>query len=73
MTAAFIVLLCYTLIREAIFQYTTQKLINKLMSRDFVSYQYGQKANWEAKKAEPKTEEAEPSVDIGVLSDYAGI
>ena len=71
MTAAFFALLGYTIIREVMYYVTTQKLVNKLMSRDFVSYQYGQKADWGTKKVEAKESAPESTEDLGVLSDYA--
>lgn len=39
MTGAMAVLLTYMVLREAMFWYQTQLLLNKLMSRDYATYQ----------------------------------
>lgn len=37
-----ILLLAFTIIREVLFQYSMQKLVNKVMSRNFVEYQHAE-------------------------------
>lgn len=73
MTAIVIALLAYTLIREVVFHLTTQRLINKLMSRDYRDYVYSQTADFGGKKTKPKEQEVPPRDDIGVLTDFGAI
>lgn len=44
MTALVAILLLYSLVREAYFIYSTQKLMNKLMSRNYQDFQMSEKS-----------------------------
>jgi len=55
--------------REIAHQAMVQKLINKLMSRNYHEYQSAQTA-YSAKESESNGEDIEPDADMGVLGDY---
>jgi hypothetical protein len=67
-----IFLLGFTIIREAIFYYQLNKLVNKIMSKSF--YEYKQATQLD-KPLEKKTIKIDPSFneDMGVLGDINGV
>lgn len=73
MQAAFIVVCIYAIVREIIFYITFQKLVNKLMSRNF--YEYNQSLDVNKPRTGKKVElkESEGPDELGILTDYAGV
>lgn len=61
-------LIAYCLIREIFFLYSTQKLLNKLMSRNYNDYTSANKTSTDD-KATYKAPEEEPE-DLGLLTGY---
>jgi site-specific recombinase XerD len=63
--------MAFTLVRELIFQVTTQRMINKIMSRGF--YEYAQASGLAAKQKTSKRQEfkAEEDLpeDLGTLAE----
>lgn len=68
MDKGFALLLAYCLVREIFFVLTTHKLINKLMSRDYSTYQYSNEAY---KRQEPRniTVPQDLEADLNVLNE----
>lgn len=58
-------LVVYNIVREIFYQYTVQKLINKLMSRDFQEYKYVN----ESRPPEFKP----PRIDEGIPEDFGSL
>ena len=67
--AAFYGLLIYTLIREIVFWYASQKLLNKLMSRNYHEYQVGEAVTKTVRMNQPIKIPTEPVEDFGVIPD----
>lgn len=61
-----VALFAYLLIRELIFIYTTNKLINKLMSRDYHAYQMSQNVG-KLDTPKPKQEEDSLAEDLNTM------
>lgn len=64
----FIALVFYTLAREVIFWVTTQRLINKIMSRNYHEFQMAEKAS-KLEETPPSRSDLDPNEDFGRLSD----
>ena len=60
-------LLVYTILREILFIFQLNRLVNKLMSRNYQDYQLGNNVTKEKKKVAKRTEEIPE--DLGVLYD----
>jgi hypothetical protein len=60
-------LLTYLIVREAIFLYSTNKLVNKLMSRDYHSYQMSEKVGKLEAPKPPKEEDLSLAEDMNVI------
>lgn len=63
-------LLGFILAREVICAYTTNKLINKLMSRNYNDYEQA-KESYKPKRDKAPVANLEPVEDLGVLRDYS--
>lgn len=59
-------LLAFIIVREAMHQFTTQKLVNKLMSRNYHEYEAGKEV-YKPKIKLPRQDEL--AEDLGVLGD----
>lgn len=61
-------LLAFIIVREAMHQFTTQKLVNKLMSRNYHEYEAGKEVYKPKIKLSKQSEVPE---DLGVLGDQS--
>ena len=63
-----VTLLVYTLLREILFYYQSQKLINKLMSRNYHEYRVTEQVG----KPKPQTVQLKPELteDLSQLGSY---
>ena len=59
----------YLVVREVYFLYSTHKLINKLMSRNYYDYMITQKATRTVEK-EPKPETPDTPEDFGAMNEF---
>lgn len=67
--AIILFLLCYSFVRELIFLYNTNKLINKLMSKSFHEYKYVDKLKKdESVKLSANENEVDEPEDYGALA-----
>lgn len=57
------------MVREIYFLYSTHKLVNKLMSRNYYDYMITQKATRTVEK-EPKPTPPEPEEDFGAMNEF---
>lgn len=68
-----VVLLSYTIVREIMFAYQTNKLINKLMSRNYYDYKITEQSTKPVEdKIHQKIEDDEPE-DMGVLEGIGAL
>lgn len=68
MNETLIALAIFTIAREVYFQYTINKLINKLMSRNYLDYEMSQSAPNRTKPKPSVKATASVDEDLGVLS-----